>query len=56
VVWVSARPDAPRDLVRAAGAGAWLVTPGTPERAGAGAFAVAGCTGRRLDRSSRVAA
>jgi uncharacterized protein (DUF58 family) len=56
VMWVSARPDAPGDLTRVAGTGAWLVSPGAPRRAGAGAFTVAGCTGRRLDRSSRVAA
>lgn len=51
VIWVSARGDAPRDLVRAAAGGGWLVTPidsappGTPM-----AFTVAGCMGRRLGR------
>jgi uncharacterized protein (DUF58 family) len=56
VVWVSARPDVPRDLARSAGAGAWFVSPGSPERPGAGAFEVAGCTGRPLHRPHRVAA
>ena len=55
VVWVSARPDAPRDLARATGTGAWLVTP-APDGTAAGAFSVAGCSGRRLGRSSRVTA
>ena len=57
VIWVSARGDAPRDLVRAAAGGGWLVTPlesappGTPM-----AFTVAGCAGRRLGRAQRRSA
>jgi hypothetical protein len=53
VIWVSARGDAPRDLVRAAAGGGWLVTPldsaapGTPM-----AFTVAGCAGRKLGRTN----
>ncbi len=53
VMWVSSRPDPPRDLARSAGGGAWLVCPATGSRSGA-AFTVAGCTGRRL--GSRAAA
>ena len=54
VLWVSARPDAPRDLTRSAAGGGWLVAPldlappGTPM-----AFTVAGCAGRRLARAAR---
>ena len=47
VMWVSARPDPPRDLARAAGGGAWHVCPATDAPSGA-AFTVAGCAGRRL--------
>ena len=47
VMWVSARPDPPRDLARAAGGGAWHVCPDTGSRSAA-AFTVAGCTGRRF--------
>ncbi len=57
VIWVSARMDAPRELLRGAGGGGWLVTPaasappGTPV-----AFTVAGCAGRRLGRATRATA
>jgi len=49
VIWVSARPDAPRDLTRAAGGGAFHVAPSTP--GAAGDFSVAGCMGLRLGRT-----
>lgn len=56
VLWVSARPDPPRDLARAS-AGARLVTPslaaghdGDPD------FLVAGCAGRRIGRRARTGA
>ena len=49
VIWVSARPDAPRDLTRAAGGGAFHVAPGAPEAGDA--FSVAGCAGSRLGRT-----
>ncbi|MGI8846071.1 MAG: DUF58 domain-containing protein [Thermoleophilaceae bacterium] len=47
VLWVSARPDPPRDLARATAGAGYLVTPGgdaDPE------FLVAGCAGRRVTR------
>lgn len=47
VIWVSARADAPRDLSRAAGAGAFHVA---PAGGSGGAFSVAGCTGSRVGR------
>ena len=51
VIWVSARPDPPRDLSRATAGSGWLVTPlgagnGEPE------FEVAGCGGRRVTRKA----
>lgn len=52
VIWVSARPDTPRDLVRTAGGGGWLVTPAAG--GGSVAFTVAGCAGRALGRASRT--
>jgi uncharacterized protein (DUF58 family) len=52
VIWVSARPDPPRDLARVA-AGGWFVSP--EEGTGRAQFTVAGCSGRRLGRVSRPA-
>jgi uncharacterized protein (DUF58 family) len=53
VMWVSARPDPPRDLARSAGGGAWLVAPAIGPPNGA-AFTVAGCVGRRLGARGAV--
>jgi len=49
VIWVSARPDPPRDLARATAGTGWFVTPlaGGP---GDADFEVAGCGGRRITR------
>lgn len=52
VFWVSARPDPPRDLARAAVGGGWLVSPGVPT-GGKAEFTVAGCSGTRMGRSGR---
>lgn len=52
VFWVSARPDVPRDLARAAFGGGWLVTPGPP-KGGKSEFTVAGCSGTRMSRAGR---
>ena len=52
VFWVSARPDAPRELARAAFGGGWLVSPGAP-RGGKAEFTVAGCSGARIGRAGR---
>jgi uncharacterized protein (DUF58 family) len=49
VLWVSARPDAPRDLARATAGNGWLVTPAGAEAPGA-SFLVAGCGACRLAR------
>jgi uncharacterized protein (DUF58 family) len=49
VLWVSARPDAPRDLARASAGNGWLVTPSGAEAPDA-SFLVAGCGARRLTR------
>jgi uncharacterized protein (DUF58 family) len=49
VLWVSARPDPPRDLVRVSGGNGWLVTPTGAEVFDA-AFLVAGCAARRMTR------
>jgi hypothetical protein len=54
VIWVSARGEAPRDLVRAAGGGGWLVSPSPGT--GRTAFTVAGCTGSRMGRAAHAAA
>ncbi len=51
VLWVTARPDPPRDLPRATAGVGWVITPGVPAQA---AFEVAGCGARRVTR--RVAA
>jgi uncharacterized protein (DUF58 family) len=51
VIWVSARPDPPRDLARTTAGAGWLVTPLT--RAGDQPdFEVAGCGGRRVTRKA----
>lgn len=47
VLWVSARPDPPRDLARATAGVAWLVTPGVAQEAG---FLVGACAGHRVTR------
>ena len=52
VFWVSARPDAPRELARAAFGGGWLVSPGAPAN-GKAEFTVAGCSGARIGRAGR---
>ena len=44
VIWVSARPDPPRDLARATAGAGWLVTP-LAGQAGDAEFEVAGCGG-----------
>lgn len=51
VLWVSARPDPPRDLARATAGAGYLVTPGGQADSD---FLVAGCGGRRLSRRSRT--
>ena len=51
VIWVSARPDPPRDLARATAGAGWLVTPlGGQDREPE--FEVAGCGGRRVTRKA----
>ena len=52
VFWVSARPDPPRDLARAAVGGGWHVRPGVPT-GGKAQFTVAGCSGTRIGRTGR---
>lgn len=57
VIWVSARGDAPRELLRGTGGGGWLVTPASSAAPGTPmAFTVAGCAGRRLGRTTRARA
>ena len=51
VIWVSARPDAPRDLPRSAGGGAFHVAPASGLHSGRAAFSVAGCMGSRVGRA-----
>ncbi len=53
VIWVSASGEAPRDLVRAAAGGGWLVSPSPG--GGRAEFTVAGCTGTRLGRGGHTA-
>ena len=52
VLWVSARPDPPRELARATGGQGWIVSPAGdgPVPGGEPQFLVAGCTGRRMTR------
>jgi len=52
VFWVSARPDAPRELARAAFGGGWVVSPASGT-AGRAEFTVAGCSGARIGRAGR---
>lgn len=54
VIWVSARADAPRDLVAAAGGGGFHVTP-QPSPLARPAFSVAGCSGSRVGRGAASA-
>ena len=49
VIWVSARPDPPRDLARTTAGTGWLVTPLTGP-GGDVEFEVAGCGARRITR------
>ncbi len=49
VIWVSARPDPPRDLARVTAGAGWLVTP-IADGAAEHDFEVAGCGGRRVTR------
>lgn len=51
VIWVSARPDPPRDLARTTAGAGWLVTPLGGDGADA-EFEVAGCGGRRVTRKA----
>ena len=51
VIWVSARPDPPRDLIRATAGAGWLVTP-LGHGGGDADFEVAGCGGRRINRKA----
>jgi hypothetical protein len=51
VLWVSARPDAPRDLSRTTAGNGWLITPEGAQAPDA-SFLVAGCGARRLTRRS----
>jgi len=51
VIWVSARPDPPRDLIRATAGAGWLVTP-LGHDGGDADFEVAGCGGRRITRKA----
>ena len=51
VIWVSARPDPPRDLARTTAGAGWLVTP-LDGLAGEAEFEVAGCGGRRVRRKA----
>jgi uncharacterized protein (DUF58 family) len=51
VIWVSARPDPPRDLARATAGIGWLVTPLGEGNVDA-EFEVAGCGGRRITRKA----
>ncbi len=51
VIWVSARPDPPRDLARASAGAGWLVTP-LAGQDGEAEFEVAGCGGRRVTRKA----
>jgi uncharacterized protein (DUF58 family) len=55
VFWVAASPGVPAGLARAAARERWLVTPAGAD-APAGAFTVAGCTGRRLGTAAGRAA
>jgi hypothetical protein len=54
VIWVSARPDPPRDLARTTAGAGWLVTPlgGSVLAGGEAEFEVAGCAGRRVTRKA----